>query len=219
MFLRPLVVASLGCLLLLHSSASSVDPAAPQAPVRVRFTTSLGAIDMEVDLVRAPVSGSNFLRYVDAGRYDGGRFHRTVTVNPDNQPQNTVKIEVIQAGVAPENQALDFAPIPLERTRDTGLRHIDGCLSMARDAPDTATSDFFICVGDQPELDFGGRRNPDGQGFGVFGRVVAGMDVVRRIQNSPSQAQTLTPPIRIDGATRLVPTAPNAAGPVLPSPR
>jgi peptidyl-prolyl cis-trans isomerase A (cyclophilin A) len=180
-------------------------PPAKGEPVRVRFSTSLGAIDVEVDVTRAPVSAGNFLRYVDAGRYTAGRFHRTVTVDPDNQPHNTVKIEVIQGGVAPENQNLDFDPIPLERTRDTGLSHVDGCLSMARDGPDTATSDFFICIGDQPELDFGGRRNPDGQGFAAFGRVVAGMDVVRRIQRSASHDQTLTPPIRIESAVRVAP--------------
>jgi peptidyl-prolyl cis-trans isomerase A (cyclophilin A) len=74
---------------------------------------------------------------------------------------------------------------------------------MARDGPDTATSDFFICIGPQPELDFGGARNPDGQGFAAFGRVVEGMDVVRRIQRSPSEAQKLTPPVRIVRARRL----------------
>lgn len=178
--------------------------------VMVRLDTELGTIDLEVDTVHAPVSAANFLRYVDAGRYDGARFHRTVTIRPDNQPDKTVKIEVVQAGVAPDKAAFDFPPIPLERTSDTGLRHVDGCLSMARDAPDTATSDFFLCVGAQPELDFGGRRNPDGQGFGVFGRVVAGMDVVRAIQRSPASDQALTPPITIRRAVRLA---------VLPSPR
>ena len=74
---------------------------------------------------------------------------------------------------------------------------MDGALSMARDGPDTATSDFFICIGDQPELDFGGKRNPDGQGFAVFGRVVAGMDVVRRIHGAPADGQSLTPPVAI----------------------
>jgi peptidyl-prolyl cis-trans isomerase A (cyclophilin A) len=121
-----------------------------------------------------------------------------------------VKIEVIQAGPAPGRPELP--PIPLERTRDTGLRHRDGCLSMARDGPDTATGDFFVCVGDQPELDFGGRRNPDGQGFGVFGRVVEGMDVVRRIHRAPARGQSLTPPVPIVDAVRL-PAAPAGARP------
>ena len=93
--------------------------------------------------------------------------------------------------------------LPLERTRDTGLRHRDGTLSMARDGPDTAQSSFSICVGDQPDLDFGGKRNPDGQGFAAFGRVVDGMDVVRRIQASPVIGQRLTPSIRIQRIVRV----------------
>lgn len=179
-------------------------PLSEPATIQVRLETSLGAIDLEVDTAHAPLSAANFLRYVDAGRYDGARFHRTVTLEPDNQPGKTVKIEVIQAGVAPERSAQDFAPVPLERTRDTGLRHGDGCLSMARDKPDTATSDFFLCIGAQPELDFGGRRNPDGQGFAVFGRVVAGMEVVRAIHRSPADGQTLTPPVAIRRAFRIL---------------
>jgi peptidyl-prolyl cis-trans isomerase A (cyclophilin A) len=115
-----------------------------------------------------------------------------------------VKIDVVQAGPGPGE---DFAPIPLERTRDTGLSHVDGAISMARDGPDTATSDFFVCVGPQPELDHGGRRNPDGQGFGVFGRVVAGMEVVRRIHAAPAQGQSLVPPVRILEVVRLPPGA------------
>ena len=157
-----------------------VAPAPGAPPVRVLIETELGAIELELDAAKAPATAANFLRYVDARRYDGGRFHRTVTLG--NQPQSPVKIEVIQGGVAPEHEKDDFAAIAIERTRDTGLRHKDGTLSMARDGPDTATSDIFICIGDQPELDFGGRRNPDGQGFAAFGRVVKGMDVVRKIQ-------------------------------------
>ena len=137
---------------------------------------------------------------MDGKFYDGGRFHRTVT--PDNQPDNKVKIEVIQAGINPDKAKDEFAPIKLERTRDTGLTHKDGTISMARDGPDTATSDFFICVGDQPELDFGGKRNPDGQGFAAFGRVVKGMDVVKKIQQSPADGQTLKPPVKIVTARR-----------------
>ena len=88
-------------------------------------------------------------------------------------------------------------------TRDTGLRHLDGTISMARGTPDSATSDFFICVGDQPELDFGGKRNPDGQGFAAFGRVVRGIEVVRKIQGRPAVGQAITPPVRIITVRRL----------------
>jgi peptidyl-prolyl cis-trans isomerase A (cyclophilin A) len=169
----------------------------------IRVHTSLGIIDAELDAVGAPVTVENFLRYVDAGRYAGGVFHRTVRLEPDNQPRNAVKIEVVQGGVNPEFAERDWPAIPLERTRDTGLQHRDGTLSMARAGPDTATSDFFICIGDQPELDFGGRRNPDGQGFAAFGRVTIGMDVVRRIQQAPADGQKLTPPVRILRIERL----------------
>jgi peptidyl-prolyl cis-trans isomerase A (cyclophilin A) len=154
-------------------------------------------------LARAPVNAANFLKYVDGGFYNGGVFHRTVTLKPDNQPQNTVKIEVIQAGINPDRKKEELPAIPLERTAKTGLAHKDGTVSMARLGPDTATSDFFICIGDQPELDFGGKRNPDGQGFAAFGRVVRGMDLVRKIHQSPSEGQRLTPPVRILSAKRL----------------
>jgi peptidyl-prolyl cis-trans isomerase A (cyclophilin A) len=161
---------------------------------RVVIQTSLGSMEVEVDTMRAPLTGRNFLRYVDQGSYRGGRFHRTVRL--DNQPEAPVKIEVIQGGPDPL-RAKDFPPIKLERTTETGLSHRDGTISMARDGVDTATSDFFICIGDQPELDFGGKRNPDGQGFAAFGRVVLGMDVVRQIQTARAQGQRLTPPIEI----------------------
>jgi peptidyl-prolyl cis-trans isomerase A (cyclophilin A) len=166
-----------------------------KAVVRVVIETGMGEIEVEIDTRRAPVTSANFLRYVDARHYDGGRFHRTVKM--DNQPDKIIKIEVIQAGVSPEKAKSDFPAIPLERTSKTGLLHKDGAISMARDGPDTATSDFFICIGDQPELDYGGKRNPDGQGFAAFGRVVGGMDVVRKIQVAPAEAQSLKPPVRI----------------------
>lgn len=172
-------------------------------PVRVVLITERGEIEVELDRQRAPVTTRNFLRYVDARMYDGGRFYRTVTTTPDNQPQNTAKIDVIQGGMAAEREKEAFAPIPLERTRDTGLRHLDGTISMARDEADTATHEFFLCVGDQPSLDFAGARNPDGQGFAAFGRVVRGMEVVRKIHSSPADAQSLKPPIRILTARRV----------------
>jgi peptidyl-prolyl cis-trans isomerase A (cyclophilin A) len=168
--------------------------AADSGMIRVAIETELGNIEVDVDAVHAPVTAANFLRYVDAGLYNGGQFHRTVKL--DNQPQNQVKIEVIQASRAAGTKG--FAAILLERTSVTGLSHRDGAISMARDGPDSAVSDFFICIGDQRSLDFGGKRNPDGQGFAAFGRVVRGMDVVRRIQSAPSDSkQRLTPPVRI----------------------
>ena len=173
-------------------------PLAAQTP-HVAIATSLGVIEVALEAGKAPRTTANFLRYVEAGAYAGGAFHRTVTL--DNQPQNQVKIQVIQGGAPEADKALP--PIALERTRDTGLRHVDGAISMARGGPDTATSDFFICIGDQPELDCGGRRNPDGQGFAAFGRVVEGMAIVRRIQIQPAQGQTLTPPVKILSVRRV----------------
>jgi peptidyl-prolyl cis-trans isomerase A (cyclophilin A) len=177
------------CLLLIVGSVRG----SPQ----IRMQTDLGVIEAVLYADQAPVTVANFLKYVQAGHYTGGQFHRTVRLNPDNQPGNAVKIEVIQGGVNPKFSEKDWPAIALERTRDTGLKHLDGTLSMARAGPDTATSDFFICVGDQPELDFGGKRNPDGQGFAAFGRVTRGLDIVRKIQTAPADGQKLTPPVRI----------------------
>lgn len=165
----------------------------------IRIETNLGSIDVQLEPVKAPVTVRNFLRYVDDGRYEQGRFHRTVLM--DNQPDNVIRIEVIQGGPRPGTAS--YPPIELERTSTTGLRHLDGVISMARSNPDTATSDFFICIGDQPELDFGGKRNPDGQGFAAFGRVTRGMDVVRKIQKSPHAKQKLDPAIEILRVRRL----------------
>ena len=184
--------------------ALAATPALAQTkPTRVVVQTELGDIVIEVDSAKAPGTAANFLKYVDAGHYNGGLFHRTVKM--DNQPQSDVKIEVIQAGVNPDVAKKGFPAIPIERTSVTGILHKDGVVSMARGEPDSATSGWFICINDQPSLDFGGKRNPDGQGFAAFGRVVSGMDVVRKIQMAPSstdrktnaEAQRLTPPIKI----------------------
>jgi peptidyl-prolyl cis-trans isomerase A (cyclophilin A) len=168
--------------------------------IQVLIETEQGVIEVEVDAARAPITAANFLRYVDGGYYDGGLFHRTVTM--ENQPDNDVRIEVVQAGVNPSRAEERFAPIPLERTSNTGLAHRDGVISMARSTPDSAVSDFFICIGDQPSLDFGGARNADGQGFAAFGRVIRGMDAVRAIQAAPAEGQKLVPPIRIVSVRR-----------------
>src|SRR5437763_13702001 len=163
--------------------------------IHVLIQTEKGDIEVELNAAQAPITVANFLKYVDGKFYDSGRFHRTV--KPDNQPDNKIKIEVIQAGINPEKAKQEFQAIKLERTRDTKLPHKDGTISMARDGPDTATSDFFICIGDQPERDFGGKRNPDAQGFGAFGRVVKGMVVVKKIQADAAEGKTLTTTHRI----------------------
>lgn len=181
--------------------AASAGAAQARAGIPIVIETSLGTIRAELDSANAPATVANFLRYVDAHAYDRGRFHRTVRM--DNQPDSPVKIEVIQGGAAPDSSRPRWPPVPLERTSVTGLRHLDGTLSMARSGPDTATSDFFICINAQPELDFAGKRNPDGQGFAAFGRVTDGMAIVRRIQAQPASAQSLMPPITIIRIARV----------------
>jgi peptidyl-prolyl cis-trans isomerase A (cyclophilin A) len=170
------------------------------SPMLVRIETQAGNIVAELYPNKAPITVANFLRYVDSGSFNGGCFMRTV--RPDNE-MNLVKIQVIQAVVHPWKENNSFPPIDLERTSMTGIRHADGTISMARSEPNSATSSFFICIGDQPELDFGGRRNPDGQGFAAFGRVREGFDVARRIQNSPSEGQAIVPPVIIVRIIRI----------------
>jgi peptidyl-prolyl cis-trans isomerase A (cyclophilin A) len=185
-------------------AGSSRNPRARE--VRVMLTTALGAIEVAVDVARAPISAGDFLKYVDRGLFDGGAFYRTV--RPDNDI-NPVKIDVIQGGVTNDKRLLP--PIPHEATNKTGLRHRNGTISTARDQPGTGSAGaFFICIGDQPQLDFGGRRNPDRQGFAAFGRVVHGMEVVRAIWKSKTAppdggmgGQKLTPPIGIVTARRI----------------
>jgi len=186
-------------------SGATVRMAAQQNPIVV-FETEKGAIEVEVDTVHAPASAANFLRYVDGGFYAGGSINRAV--RPDNTVRHDVEIQVIQFQMDPARRADGFPPIALERTSVTGLRHLDGAVSMARTGPDTATASFSIVIGNQPEMDFGGRRNADGQGFAVFGRVVQGMDVVRAIQAAPTGptgpygSESLAPPIRVLASRR-----------------
>ena len=191
-----------GLLIVVVLVTATIDVATQTATgVRVNISTTLGEIEVELDTAQAPATVANFLRYVDADHYNGGQFHRTVTMN--NQPNNDVKIEVIEASVNPARSDDGFGPIALERTTVTGLRHVDGTISMARGGPDSATSSFFFCIGDQPSLDFGGDRNPDGQGFAAFGRVVAGLDVLRQIQGQPAETQRLNPPVSITSIRRM----------------
>ena len=171
-----------------------------QSLPHVVFRTERGEIEVEVDTIRAPVTGKNFLRYVDGGFFTNGSFYRVVRA--DNQPNDSIRITVIQAGASREKRGQGFPPIELERTSVTGLKHLDGTLSMARAGPNTATSSFFVCLGSQPALDFGGMRNPDGQGFAAFGRVLRGLDVARRIQSEPANGQNLVTPVVIHEAVR-----------------
>jgi peptidyl-prolyl cis-trans isomerase A (cyclophilin A) len=171
------VVAALFCVFSLSSAAAGT--------ITVVMKTSAGDIRIELYPDAAPVTVENFLKYVDGGYYKNARFYRVVRM--DNQAQNNIKIEVIQGGLGMDESDSPFAPIAHETTRKTGLLHRDGVISMGRLEPGTASSEFFICINDQPELDFGGQRNPDGQGFAAFGQVVEGMETVRLIQSMPTE--------------------------------
>ncbi len=164
----------------------------------VLIHTELGDIRVELYPDRAPITVANFLRYVDEGLFQSVTFYRTVRMA--NQPDDSVKIEVIQGGL--DADTLILPPIEHETTARTGILHKDGVISMARLEPGTAAGEFFICVGDQPELDYGGRRNLDGQGFAAFGRVTGGMEVVRTIHARPADGQRLKPHIDIISIVR-----------------
>lgn len=170
----------------------SPHPALPKVLIR----TPHGDMVVVVDVENAPVSAGNFLAYVDGGLLDGTTIHRIVANH--NQPDTVpAKIEVIQFGHLMQNDAYP-TPRPYiahEPTSKTGLHHRDGTLSMARMATGTASSGFFICVGDQPELDEGGKRHPDGQGFAAFGQLVEGLDVLRALHAKAEATDTLTHPI------------------------
>jgi peptidyl-prolyl cis-trans isomerase A (cyclophilin A) len=168
---------------------------------RVLLETELGQIEIVVHVDAAPDTAENFLHYVDAGFYDQGRFLRAVSA--DSQPDGAVPLAAVQADINPNLLGQRRPSIRLERTSVTGLRHLDGTVSMARTGTDTAASSFFICIGDQASLDYGGAFNPDGQGFAAFGQVVRGLDVVRRIQASGREQQNLITPVSIVTARRI----------------
>lgn len=203
-FSRLVILALLLTLLLANAQA--------EVTLDVLMETSAGDVVIELYPESAPLSVDNFLRYVDGGFYENSSFYRVVRV--DNQAQNNIKIEVIQGGLGMAGEHPPFESIAHESTRVSGIRHTDGVISMARLEPGSAASEFFICVNSQPELDFGGGRNPDGQGFAAFGKVIAGMDVIRAIQNmktdSPAggeleytSGQILLKPVTINQISRV----------------
>jgi len=169
-------------------SISSLLPGCKKGNPVIVIKTELGDITVELYADKAPLTTRNFLRYVDSSLFKNSCFYRVVRL--DNQPRDSVRIAVIQGGRW-ENEDKGFEPIILETTRVTGIHHRDGVISMARATPASATSEFFICVGDQPELDFGGKRNKDGEGFAAFGKVTKGMDVVKRIHSIAAPRQYL----------------------------
>lgn len=171
--------------------------------MRTRCTTERGSFVIQVELGVAPITVANYLAYVDGRHLDGSAVYRVVTL-ANQAPQTKYKIEVVQWGLnLPDGTPAPFPPIPHETTQQTRLKHLDGTVSMARNAPGSATAEFFICVGPQPELDHGGRRNPDGQGLAAFGQVVEGMEVVRALHATVSQQQFLARPIVVRTVRRI----------------
>ena len=166
----------------------------------VSIETRYGNIIVELYKNKAPISVNNFLKYVDKGLYKNSSFYRTVKMN--NQPHNRYKIEVIQGGLGDDTTKM-LPPIKHESTKETGILHKNGVISYARNAPGSETSEFFICIGDQPELNYGGKRNPDSQGFAAFGKVIKGMNIVREIQLQPSSGQMLKPRVKIFNIVRV----------------
>ncbi len=193
----------LSLILLLIISVVNAD----EGTLRITMKTNQGDIKIDLYMDKAPITAGNFLTLVEGEHLDGGSFYRVVTYDNDN---GNPRIEVIQGGLGDEVQS-PFEPVGHETTGQTGILHKDGVISMARGDVGTASSEFFICVGDQPGLDYGEVRNPDGQGFAAFGQVVSGMDVVRRILQLPAdgasdsdytRGQILTDPVKIISVRR-----------------
>jgi peptidyl-prolyl cis-trans isomerase A (cyclophilin A) len=176
-------------------------PARAAQPPLVRLQTTAGVIVFELDTKRAPITATNFLRYVEEKRFDNTTFYRAA------RNKKNPKLGLVQGGI---NHRVVKArtPIPHEPTSRTGLRHLDGTLSMARNAPGTAMGDFFITVGPAAYLD----ARPGSVGYAAFGKVVDGMPVIKAILAAPTypggrsrntMGQSIVAPIRILSARRI----------------
>jgi peptidyl-prolyl cis-trans isomerase A (cyclophilin A) len=170
---------------------------------RVVIQTDHGAIVVELEAEKAPITSANFLRYVDARKYDGGAIYRA------SRTKGVKGAGSIQGG--PAARVRRYAPIAHESTRLTGLRHKAGTISLARNAPGTATADFFICASPAPYLDAHPGAPGDNQGFAAFGTVVEGLVIVKKILALPSdgpapfpamKGQMLNPPVQIQSMKR-----------------
>jgi peptidyl-prolyl cis-trans isomerase A (cyclophilin A) len=165
--------------------AAGCGPSNPQVELRTQF----GTIRIEVDSVRAPRTAANFLRYVDEGRLDSASFYRVRREEAELMQPGTA---VVQGGLWRGDTTKLLPPIALESTRETGLRHTDGVVSLARFGVNSGRGEFFIVIGDQPHLDY---RSADKPGYAAFGRVVQGMDLVRDIRRLPVRGEQLARPI------------------------
>ena len=163
----------------------------------IAIQTEYGDIEIELYPEQAPKTVAAFLSYIDSGYYKRCSFYRVL--NDDNQPSNAPKTELIQGGIwkTKNKLASQLKGIPHETTQQTKILHKNGVISLARLAPGTATTEFFICVGDQPGLDYGGENIEDHQGYAAFGKVVKGMDVVRKVYRQNEDGQYFYPPVGI----------------------
>lgn len=169
----------------------------------VEIQTQFGNIQVELYPGKAPKSVAAFLTFVESGLYKKSSFYRVL--KEENQPSSAFKSELIQGGIWQSDpaKALTLHGIPHETTQQSGISHTNGTISLARTTPGTATSEFFICVGDQPAYDYGNNANPDKLGYAAFGRVVKGMDVVKLIHSQPENGENFYPPVLIMNIKKL----------------
>ncbi len=191
------------CLLIIVAIGFSCKQKTTYKEPTVSIETNFGDIIVELYPAKAPKTVAAFLSYVDAGYYKNGSFYRVLKA--EDQPSNAFKSDLIQGGIweTDYKKQSGIPGITHETTKQTGILHKDGTISLARTAPGSASSEFFIVVGDQPAYDYGGDANPDGQGFAAFGRVVDGMKYVKQIHAQPDNQSNFTPPILIKNIVRL----------------
>jgi peptidyl-prolyl cis-trans isomerase A (cyclophilin A) len=167
---------------------------------RVEIETRSGDIEVELFPANAPKSVAAFLSHVDSGYYKNASFYRAL--NDDNQPTGNAGTAILQGGIWKTKHDFHLPGIVHEDTRKTKLTHANGTISFAREAPGTASTEFFICIGDQPGFDYGGLNNPDGQGYAAFGRVVKGMNLIMQWYSRPTNGDLLERPIDIVNIVR-----------------
>jgi peptidyl-prolyl cis-trans isomerase A (cyclophilin A) len=187
------------------AAAAAAPPSGPPpltpGAVRVSLRTNYGVMLIDLYRDKAPITVANFLKYVDQKLYDGSSFYRA------SHPGNDPNWGTIQAGLQNRTRA-PLPPIPHESTLKTGIKHLDGTLSMTRNAPGTATSDFFIIMGDQDVFD----AKPGNAGYAAFGRVVSGIEIAKKILYLPRsktagvgfmKGEMLSPPVTISSIRRV----------------
>ena len=169
----------------------------------IKIESNYGDIVIELYKDKAPQTVKAFLSYIDSGYFKNSSFYRVL--KSEDQPSSVAKSNLIQGGIWESNNklALGLKGIVHESTKQTGLLHKNGIISLARTTPGTANSEFFICIGDQPSYDYGGNANPDKQGFAAFGMVIKGMEVVRQIHQQPDYNGNFRPVIEILDIVRL----------------